>query len=409
MTEAPVELKPTEEVSGLPSLADTEGEPETAEEERPPALPSEDELLAGARSLLTELRPSGLGELLVTEVWDVPAAEGETADQEANARQVAWARRHELRQLGLLRERPALSYDARSDDYWFRVASARRRAPQAILDPYTEFVAAFADADLSRLSEYRADLREYGRQADAWIGLGKAYMILGRFKHARAAFAAAAQADEHHPDAWRYLGLSQLLARGDREAAKSLARAVDESPGDLVSELALAVAHYHQRKYQAAEEHLRRVAGGSGLRAAARSLLGCALRLQGNWEEARVELRLLQESGHPHWAAVAQQCLDCVQRGEERRAPTGRQRRIWRALATIAGAAVGGAWIIRSLLADFSKNSELALGLLVALIVLGRAVRALSGQESPEEFGNAGQGLPCWQATTWIRPRRAEL
>ena len=394
-------------------------EEETPEEKAPP--PPEF-YLSQARSLLTELRPSGFGELLVTDVWVAdpgPERRGAVAARrpsaptaEGEARQQAWARRHELRQLGLLRERPPLSYDARTEEYWAQVADAERSATGAIMDPYTDFVSAFAGGDIARIPDYRAEVKEYGREADACLGLGRAYMVIGRAKSAQAAFRAAAKADPYRPDIWWHLGLSLLLTRGNDEAAKALARAAEQSPGDVRVQMGLGVARYHLRDFTGAEAELRRVAGSSGVRAAARSLLACSLRLQEKWEEARAELGLLRNSGHPHWMAEAEQCLDCVQRGEERQTGQVRsRRRLASILASLAAAAGGGIWVLYSLAEDyFREQPKLAAGpLLVLLLVLGRALKGISGKESAGEFGNAQLGLPCWQATSWTRPRRADL
>jgi len=383
---------------------------ETPEEEAPP--PPE-HYLPQARSLLTELRPSGFGELLVTDVWvPGPRPEARPEADEADARQQAWSRRHELRQLGLLRERPVLSYDARTEEYWAHVADARLAAPQAILDPYTDFVVAFAGGDISRIPEYRAEAKEYGRRAEAWLGLGRAYMTIGRIKSAQGAFREAAKADPYHPDVWSYLGISQLLTRANDEAAKALDRAAEQSPGDLRAEFALGVARYHLKDYARAEDQLRRVAGSSGLRGAGRSFLACCLRLQQKWDEARTELGLLRHSGHPQWAAVAEQCLDCVQRGEERRGgQAGKKRRLLSLLASLGAAAGGAVWVFYSLLEHYFRDQPklAAAPLLVLFMILARALKGVSRQESASEFGNAEQGLPCWQATSWTRPRRADL
>jgi hypothetical protein len=38
-----------------------------------------------------------------------------------------------------------------------------------------------------------------------------------------------------------------------------------------------------------------------------------------------------------------------------------------------------------------------------------RGLRGISGRELPDEFGNAEQGLPCWQATPWMKHRKSEF
>ena len=41
--------------------------------------------------------------------------------------------------------------------------------------------------------------------------------------------------------------------------------------------------------------------------------------------------------------------------------------------------------------------------------LLARMLRGVSGGELPGEFGNAEQGLQCWQSTSWMRPRKTEF
>lgn len=409
-------------------------------EAKPPAAAEEPDLsLAGqelapavdlsqARSFLTELRPSGFGELLVTDVWFAPdppkkrepakkreVSEEEEKDKGKEAepldRQKAWERRHELRELRLLRERPAASFDARTEHYWTQVKEALAKAPGAIIDPCTDLVTEFAGIDHGRLQDYRREVREYGREAESRVALGRAYLAVGRLRSARDAFRAAAKADAFHADAWWHLGVASLFARAYPEASAALERALDQSPGDLRVETALGLARFHERRYERAEEHLRRTAGGAA-GAACRSLLCCSLRAQAKWYEARAELNLLRHHGSPHWTAVAEQCLDCVERGEQKQAGVLRvRRRRVEMLKSLAAAAAGAAWLAYAF-ADNLFKSDLRVALVPLLglvILLGRSLKGISGKEQSSEFGNYEQGLPCWQTTTWLRPRRSEF
>jgi tetratricopeptide (TPR) repeat protein len=390
------------------------------EEETPPAVD-----LGQARSFLTELRPSGFGELLVTDVWFAPAPppkkparKSKEAEPEQKQepppppnRQQTWERRHELRELNLLRERPAASFDARTEHYWGQVKEGLRKAPEAIVDPYTELVTEFAEIDHGRLQDRRRELREYGREAESRVALGRAYLAIGRLRSARDTFRAAAKEDAFHAAAWWHLGVASLFARAYPEASAALTRALDQTPGDLRIETALGLARFHERKYEQAEEHLRRTAGG-GARAACRSLLCCSLRAQAKWHEARAELNLLRHGDSPQWAAVAEQCLDCVERGEQKEAGALRVRRSRAGmLRSLATAVAGAAWLAYAV-ADHLFKSDLRIALVPLfglVLLLGRSLRGISGKEQSSEFGNYEQGLPCWQTTTWARPRRAEF
>jgi len=374
--------------------------------------------LSPARSLLTEPRSAGFGEVLVTDVWLPPPPReeregGKEKEEEAPVdRHRQWEVRQELRQIGLLRERPLLSYDARTEQYWGQVREAQQVAQHAIVDAYTELAAAFAEADVDGIRNHRAEAGEYGREADALLELGRAYVAIGRLKSARGVFQAAAKADPLHPQVWWHLGVAHLFARANASAVSALEHALDQAPADSRTELALAVAQYHAKNYAAAEELFRRQAGASGLRATARSLLACSLRLQEKWEEARLELGFLREARPGDWAALAQQCLDCVDRGEQKQAgPLRARRRAKQMWKSLAAAGAGGVWVAYAIAQDlFQKKIQwAALPLFLLAMVLARTLRGISGRELPGEFGNADQGLPCWQATTWVRPRQSEF
>jgi tetratricopeptide (TPR) repeat protein len=282
----------------------------------------------------------------------------------------------------------------------------------AIVDPYTALAAEFADALTGEIGDERGRLREYGMEAEALLRMGRMRQTIGRHKAARSALEAAAKAEPQYPVAWYNLGLVRLFGRANAGAREALEHALDQAPGDFRAELALGLACYHLRDYAAAEGHLRRLAGSTGLRAAARSMLACTQRMQGSWDDARIELGFLKQAKPGDWPALAQQCLDCVERGEQKRQGLLRKKRragqMWRALAA-AGA--GGVWLIYGLAENLFRSEKqwALLPLLGVVLLLVRSLRGISGRELPGEFGNAEQGLPCWQATTWLRPRQSEF
>ncbi|UCC69351.1 MAG: tetratricopeptide repeat protein [Armatimonadota bacterium] len=348
----------------------------------------------------------------MTEAWSPPPPPEEDEGEGPVDRQREWETRQELRQLGLLRERPLLTYDGRTELYWGQVREAREEADRAIVDPYTELVVTFADADIDGIPAHRVEAREYGRAGEALLEVGRAYVAIGRNKSAQGVFRAAAKADPLHPKIWWHLGVSHLFARSNQAAAKALRRSLDQAPGDFLTELALGVARYHAKDYPAAEDCFRRLAGGAGLRATARSMLVCSMRMQRKWDDARVELSFLREAQPGDWEALAVQCLDCVGRGEQKR--TGplrarrRAKRMWQSLAT---AAAGAIWIAYAVSQDLFREQSrwVTLPLFLLVVILARTLRGISGGELPGEFGNAEQGLPCWQETPWMRHRKSEF
>lgn len=395
-------LEPDEEVSEEAVLDETQA----------PEKPD----LSRARSFLTELRPSGFGELLVTDAW-LPSEPRPLAKEEPPVdRQRAWRQRQEWRELNLLRERPAASYDARTEHYWAQVEEALARCPEALADPYTYLVASFADAELARMADHAREAREYGRAGEARLNLGRAQLAIGRLKSARATFKAAARAEPQLPGVWWHLGVASLFARAGTAAADALQRALDQAPGDLRAEAALGVARYHERKYAQAEEHFRRTAGASGLRAACRSMLACSLRMQRRWDEARVELGFLRASGSERWGLVAQQCADCVERGEQEIAPVPPRQRAREVLKTIVTAGGAAAFLAYVMVENFFKHLFrederwwVAVPLSVVGILAAKWLGRVATRGQSRQFGNHEQGLPCWQATTWMRPRRSEF
>ena len=114
--------------------------------------------LRRARSFLTEPHPSGFGELLITDVWLPP--DPKPAPSDPVDRQVVWKKRQEYRGLRLLHEKPAASFDARTENYWQQVKDALAQSPDAIVDPYTSFVIGLADADYHNMADHRRAVRE---------------------------------------------------------------------------------------------------------------------------------------------------------------------------------------------------------------------------------------------------------
>ena len=396
--------------------------PAAGEQEEPaeegPLFPEETEAeepdISQARSVLTELRPAGVGELLVTEVWQAPEPREETEEGEGEPRdsQREWETRQELRELGLLRERPLVSHDARYEVYWEQVKETKEAAVNAIVDPYTALAAAFADADVAGIGQHQRAGKEYGKAGEELLQVGRAYVVIGRQKGARSVLEAAAKAEPLHAEVWYNLGVVRLFGRANAGARKAFERALDQTPGDFRLQLALGVACYHGKDYEAAADHFRRLAGGSGLRATARSMLACCCRMAGRWDDARIELGFLKEAEPGDWAAMAEQCLDCVERGEQKRKGRMRVRRrasrMWKALAAVAA---GGVWLAYAAAQDlFEKQGQWAtLPFFVLALLLARMLRGVSGGELPGEFGNAEQGLQCWQSTSWMRPRKTEF
>ena len=359
-------------------------------------------------SLLTDLRPAGFGEVLVTEGW--PKPEEEDLEEGERPR----AARLELKLLGLVHRYPLLRYDARHEAFFDHSRESRDQARHALIDPYTELACAFAGQDLSEISYHRSRVKSYAYASEARLGLGRAYVAIGRRKTALAVLEAATRADPHESTAWWYLGLARLFSRANRGAVQAFQTALDHRAGDADCTLGLGLALYHSKKYGEASELLRRQAGQGASGAWARSFVGCCYRMEERWEEARRELSALGLDSRPGWQEMARQCLACVDRGEvsqARRGPGRRKSTMWKEL--VAGVSFFSV-IVYNFLEDYFRKRGGAIYLLPLLVLVFGAAGLLRRRlrrkvARTEELGSGIPGLPCWQLTTWMRPRRPEF
>jgi hypothetical protein len=138
--------------------------------------------------------------------------------------------------------------------------------------------------------------------------------------------------------------------------------------------------------------------------------------MQGKWDEARVELGFLRTSGSERWATVAQQCLDCVARGEEKGVPPAPHRRAQEVVKQVITAGGPAAFLVYMFLENFGhkpleKDARwwLAVPITVGGALVAKWLGRFTRRAQARDFGNHEQGLPCWQATTWIQPHRSEL
>ena len=362
-------------------------------------------------SLLTDLRPAGFGEVLVTEGWPDPE------EQEKEGGEKARSLRLEVKLLGLSRRYPLVRYDARHEAFFDHSRTARELARSALVDPYTELAIAFAGQDFSQIPYHRSRLKSYAHGAEAKLQLGRAYLAIGRRKSALAAFQAAARADRYDPTAWWYLGLAQLFSRLNRDALKAFRAAVDLRPGDADVVLGLGLALYHAKDYASAAEEFRRHAGRGAPGAWARSFLACCYRMDQRWPDARLELAELARDPRLGWQEMARQCLACVERGEARQAagkPLSRREEALAKRFIGVGMFSGIAYTaLENLLRDLGGSRKLFLYLVILAIsalgerVFRRSIRKAAARA--EDFGSGIAGLPCWQLTTWLRPRRPEF
>jgi tetratricopeptide (TPR) repeat protein len=357
-------------------------------------------------SLLTEPRPAGFGEVLVTEAW--PQPEQEAREEGEKARSL----RLELKLLGLGRSYPLFRYDARHEAFYDQSEHAREQAGEALVDPYTGLAAAFAGQDFSQIPYHRGRARSYSYGCEANLELGRAYLAIGRRKSALAAFKAATRSDPHDSIPWWYLGLATLFSRANRDAAKAFRASLDLRPGDADSGVGLGLSLYHSKDYAAAADQFRPEAGRGARGAWARSFLACSYRMEQRWTEARLELASLAHEPRAGWREMARQCLACVERGEAFQEKGARLRspEMWKKLA--AGLPLVVVFLYGQIEQHLKKHwgPVSLLPWLAVAAVLGALLHRLRRKGARvEQLGSGIPGLPCWQLTTWLRPRRPEL
>ena len=376
------------------------------------------------RCLLSEPRQTGLGEGPVTEGW-LPRRSDENGglqslnDQEPPAEGLK----------GLLqslqedkppppRVWPTLRLDLTFPDYFRRVAAARGKARNALIDPYTELLAEFGDIDPAQASYDAATSYSYAYAAAANLQQGRRAVAAWHLRAAEASFRKAAKADAHDPDILWHLGAAQLLRRKNRRAVTALKTCCAYRPGDARTRVTLGLAHFHNQDYPAAEEcfHYEKTSEGRG--AAVRSLLICSLRMQQKWEQASMEALALSQSFPATWREMAAQCNRCLNRGEAHASAQVKGR----SLAAAARIGLVVTLVLIFLVLSFHRLNplleqlkrvrlEAIIGpaIFIILAVIENAKRALKKRSSRELFGDGAEDLPCWQTRTWMRPPRLDI
>ncbi len=379
-------------------------------------------------TMLTEPRHVGLGEGLVTEVWTERQGAGDRG-QESGVKSLesgVWGQQQQPKtrqeekeaQLAPERRSPDFRFDGRREGYFRQMAEARRKAKNALVDPYTDLVCEFAEVNPQAAAWERAKVNSYGYAGEANLRLGKAGIVNWSLREAEASFQRAVKADPHDPEAWRHLGIVRLFRRRPKGAVEALKTALDCRAGDARSRISLGMAHYHNQDYAAAEDCFRYEIGPDDRGTGARSFLICSLRMQGKWDQARMQIQALAQHPLAGWKEMAAQCSRCVDRGEG--VGDGEKQRRTRFRAGTLVAILGGLFVwITYFLNEFRRLAEAikkvdwkAAALPAAWLVIMLAQhlrRGLKQQTSKEVLGDGESDMPCWQTRTWMRPQRLDI
>jgi len=172
------------------------------------------------------------------------------------------------------------------DDALARLAASRDEANPA-WQLLSGDVRAARDAHAEALPYYRAALERNPDLMDAWLGLARAQMALGRLDDAEKTLADALARRVDGVPLWRLEGQLALAQRRHEDALRAYAKVLAERPADELALLGTAAAELAERRYDAASSTLERLpeavqAGPraqflSAMTAAGRRDLGAAL------------------------------------------------------------------------------------------------------------------------------------
>jgi len=389
-------------------------------------------------TLLTEQRQLGLGEDLATEAWLPRPKEGAPAAPEAPRYPAAGRTmtgdikkfvKHQIEQEKARREgreealpgprRAIVRYDTRHANYFQLMGEARKKCKNALIDPYTDIFSEFSTVGSVKTEWERPKTRSYAYAAEANLKIGRQQIVNSALRAAESSFRRALRADAHDAEAWWHYGIVKLLRRKNKAAVEALETACNYRPGDSLNRITLGIAHYHNRDYASAEDCFRYERSPEGRGVGARSFYICALRMQGKWDAARMEIQALAQHPLPAWKEMAAQCARCVDRGEGLVVEKKPVNKYW-TLAKIAGAVAFPAYLIFANLDEIARAAEsikkfrwesTIVPVVFLLLALASHFRsALKPKELPKSpFGDGQEDLPCWQTRAWMRPHRLDV
>lgn len=296
------------------------------------------------------------------------------------------------------------------------IEAAQERSPQALVGPQAQLLMMLPRPEGEPDRWERRKMRDYGFAAMVGLSLGRQELARGRLLAAEKDFAAVAARTPLDAGAWRWLGLTRLLAGKGNAAQAAMDRLIALGARDGETYYLHALSLYRQRGFGEAAEELARVVRAQPHDPAMRNVLACSLVQQWRVDEATRELDLVRVDPRQGWQLMAKKCRICAQGYRTYRERISGDRRFrwrerWRLAAARMGAVIG---ILVSALGFLLSRYPWAL--LIALPVLGFVLylldRAGSERRVRDELADArGEvpKMPCWYASLVWGARRPHL
>jgi len=293
------------------------------------------------------------------------------------------------------------------------MAAAQARSSQALVGPLAALLFAIPEPDGDDEQWYRRKLKDYAFAAAAALSLGKRYLSLGRLLAAEGNFAAVVRRDPVDSQAWRWLGLTRLLAGKGRGAEAALDRLLALGARDTEAYLFHALSVYRQRRFDQAAQELDRVLREQPDNPTVRGLLACSLVQQSRIGEAAGELDRLAAGDNEGWKLMAQKCRICAEGYRVYRERSSRDRWFrwkerWKVIAGRIAAVIGGMLsMFQYFFAGRGWMWLLVIGTAgVLLYLLGRGRLRHQQQDQLADARGEVANMPCWYASlVWGRNR----
>jgi tetratricopeptide (TPR) repeat protein len=296
------------------------------------------------------------------------------------------------------------------------IEAAQERSPQALVGPQAQLLITLPRPDDGDERWLRRKVKEYGFAAAAGLSLGKLHLWQGRLERADNDFRAVASRAPLDTNAWRWLGLTRLLAGKGNAAQAAIDRLIALGARDSETYYLHALSLYRQRGFGEASEELARVVRAQPHDPAVRNVLACSLVQQWRVDEAMRELDPLAADHREGWRLMAQKCRICAQGYRVYRERMSSDRRFrwrerWRSVATRLGIVSAVLYSLARYLWDRYPWALpiVSVVLIIAIYVFDRWGPQRRAEDQLADAGGQVPNMPCWYASLVWGARRPHL
>jgi tetratricopeptide (TPR) repeat protein len=286
------------------------------------------------------------------------------------------------------------------------IAAARERSPQALVGPLAQLLVALPQDDAEDERALRRKTKEYGFASAAGLALGRQHLARGRLEKADNDFQAVVARAPLDAEAWRWLGLTRLLAGKGADAQAAFDRLIGLGARDAETYYLRGLSFYRQRRFAPAAEEWAGVLRAWPQDPGGRNLLACSLTQQWRLEEALPHLDTVGADAREGWRLMAQKCRRCVEGYAAYRERMARQRGFrwrqrWQAVGARLAAVFGVLYTaLQFILRRYPWLTLVAFAVLAAGFYLfdarGRQRRA---EDQLADAQGQVPNLPCWYAS----------